>query len=140
MSSPTTAVTEPFIVTIEEISRADGPNDPAATLRTIVDRQAARMAFQPLVDLDSGAVFGYEALVRGAHGQADVQPDLLFEEARRADVVDEFDWIAVPPRSMRSFAASLIANSCCSSTSSRNRCHSRVPRHFNNGGTKEYAR
>lgn len=93
MSHRNTAATEQLIVTAGGIPHANGATDLAGTLRTIVDRQEAKMAFQPVVDLDSGAVFGFEALARGAPGEDDVRPDLLFDQARRAGVAGELDWI-----------------------------------------------
>lgn len=39
--------------------------DPAFLLEQILSEKAVRMAFQPIVDLSDGSVFGYEALARG---------------------------------------------------------------------------
>src|SRR4051812_28259915 len=43
---------------------------------------AIRSAFQPVVDLDTFAVVGYEALARGPVGTVWERPDVLFEAGR----------------------------------------------------------
>jgi EAL domain-containing protein (putative c-di-GMP-specific phosphodiesterase class I) len=50
-----------------------------------------RTVYQPVVDLRDGNVVGYEALVRGGPDNALRSPAQLFERARAADVVAEFD-------------------------------------------------
>lgn len=47
-----------------------------------------------MVDLDSEAVVGYEALVRGPVGSRLALPDQLFDEARRLGEVHRLDWAA----------------------------------------------
>lgn len=47
-------------------------------ISTIIDRQAFRPVFQPIVDITGGAVVGYEALTRFTDG---VAPDVRFREA-----------------------------------------------------------
>ncbi|MFP3713777.1 diguanylate cyclase domain-containing protein [Puerhibacterium sp. TATVAM-FAB25] len=49
-----------------------------------------RSVFQPIVDLDSGAVVAYEALARGPQGPLE-RPDLLFAAAREAGRLRELD-------------------------------------------------
>ncbi|WP_432540615.1 diguanylate cyclase domain-containing protein [Kineococcus sp. SYSU DK002] len=49
-----------------------------------------RSVFQPIVDLDSGAVVAYEALVRGPQGPLH-RPDDLFAAARAAGCLAELD-------------------------------------------------
>ena len=50
--------------------------------------------FQPVVDLDSDAVAGYEALMRGPAGSALERPDQLLAEARRLGQLHVLDWAA----------------------------------------------
>ncbi|NYJ07994.1 EAL domain-containing protein [Petropleomorpha daqingensis] len=49
-----------------------------------------RSVFQPIVDLDSGAVVAYEALARGPEGPLE-RPDALFAAARAAGRLAELD-------------------------------------------------
>jgi EAL domain-containing protein (putative c-di-GMP-specific phosphodiesterase class I) len=51
-----------------------------------------RAEYQPIVQLASGAVVGYEALARGPRGSELERPDHLFAAARMARRVDELDW------------------------------------------------
>ena len=51
-----------------------------------------RTLFQPVVELASGAVVGYEALTRGPVGTALENPDELFSAARRQGRLAELDW------------------------------------------------
>lgn len=48
--------------------------------------------YQPLVDLGSGDVVGYEALARGPAGSGLERPDRMFEAASRAGVRAELEW------------------------------------------------
>ena len=52
-------------------------------LERVLAERAVRTVFQPLVELDSGAVVGFEALSRGPAGSPLERPDLLFAVARR---------------------------------------------------------
>ena len=54
---------------------------------------AVRIGFQPVVDLDSRAVVGWEALARGPQGTPLERPDRLFAAARAAGRLDELDWL-----------------------------------------------
>lgn len=47
--------------------------------------------YQPIVELDTGAVVAYEALARGPEGHPLGRPDVLFEVARRAGRLAELD-------------------------------------------------
>ena len=47
--------------------------------------------YQPIVELDTGATFAYEALARGPRGGALERPDLLFAAARRAGRLPDLD-------------------------------------------------
>ncbi|WP_347574786.1 EAL domain-containing protein [Sphingomonas sp. Ant20] len=57
---------------------------------------AITMAFQPIVDITTGSVFAYEALVRGTDGQSagdvlsSVDPDMIykFDQACRVKAIE----------------------------------------------------
>ncbi|GAA4976512.1 diguanylate cyclase domain-containing protein [Kineococcus glutinatus] len=59
-------------------------------IHEIVTIGAVHSAFQPIVDLDSGAVVAYEALARGPEGPLQ-RPDALFAAAREAGCLAELD-------------------------------------------------
>ncbi len=50
-----------------------------------------RSVFQPIVDLETGALFGYEALARGPEHSPLELPEQLFEAARRHGRLAELD-------------------------------------------------
>jgi diguanylate cyclase (GGDEF)-like protein/PAS domain S-box-containing protein len=56
----------------------------------VLVRQAVSSVFQPIVDLDSGAVVAYEALARGPVGPLE-RPDALFAAARSVGRLAELD-------------------------------------------------
>ena len=56
--------------------------------KAILDGTGLFSAYQPVVDLESGRVVGYEALARGLHGT----PDDFLRLARKQDRSAEFDW------------------------------------------------
>jgi EAL domain-containing protein (putative c-di-GMP-specific phosphodiesterase class I) len=64
----------------------------AAELREILEAGLIRSLYQPIVDLDTREVVGYEALARGPVGSALERPDLLFEAARGAGLLAELEW------------------------------------------------
>jgi len=61
----------------------------AGELARIIDGRAVRAVFQPLIDLASGDVVGFEALARGPAGSMLESPGALFEAGR----VAELDWV-----------------------------------------------
>ncbi len=63
---------------------------PMTSVREVVAAGAVRSVFQPIVDLDSGALVAYEALARGPQGPLE-RPDLLFAAAREAGCLAELD-------------------------------------------------
>ena len=66
-----------------------GATDAArGSYQAILDDRAFHPVFQPIVDLASGAVVGYEALTRFADGTA---PDLIFAGARRCGLEPELE-------------------------------------------------
>jgi EAL domain-containing protein (putative c-di-GMP-specific phosphodiesterase class I) len=54
---------------------------------------AVRPVLQPVIDLTTGAVAGYEALARVGPGFPELSADQMFRWARRNDRVNEFDWL-----------------------------------------------
>ena len=71
------------------------PADDRATtapsaLREVLDRDAVRSVYQPLVELASGRLVGYEALARGPVGPLE-RPDHLFAAARQEGLLAELD-------------------------------------------------
>lgn len=61
-----------------------------AGIDEVLEHGHVRSVFQPIVDLDSGAVVAYEALARGPQGPLE-RPDLLFAAAREAGRLRELD-------------------------------------------------
>jgi EAL domain-containing protein (putative c-di-GMP-specific phosphodiesterase class I) len=76
--------------------RTPGVSHPSATtvedFRRVLDERSVQPVFQPLIDLDSRHVLGYEALARGPAGSALETPAALFGAAWRAGRVAELDW------------------------------------------------
>jgi EAL domain-containing protein (putative c-di-GMP-specific phosphodiesterase class I) len=64
----------------------------AEDFRRVLDERAVQPLFQPVVDLDSRRVLGYEALARGPMGSHLESPAALFGAAWRAGRVAELDW------------------------------------------------
>lgn len=62
---------------------ADELNRKAGEVRRVIDDQGPRMVFQPIVNLDAGAIVGAEALAR-FDAKPQRTPDLWFAEAWRA--------------------------------------------------------
>lgn len=63
----------------------------AAGLDEILQAGLIHSVFQPIVDLETGALMGFEALARGPQGSALESPDQLFTTARAADQVARLD-------------------------------------------------
>jgi EAL domain-containing protein (putative c-di-GMP-specific phosphodiesterase class I) len=63
----------------------------ASALGEILRRRLLRSVFQPVLDLDTGALFGFEALARGPEGSPLEQPERLFAAARDEGRVGELD-------------------------------------------------
>ena len=66
-----------------------------------------RTVFQPIVRVESGAVVGYEGLIRGPAGSILESPDALIKEAYRQNRMVEFDWVARASASRAALAARL---------------------------------
>jgi EAL domain-containing protein (putative c-di-GMP-specific phosphodiesterase class I) len=63
----------------------------AGTLDDVLGREELRTVFQPIVDLETGSLFGFEALTRGPAGTELEQPDRLFAAARAENRLAELD-------------------------------------------------
>ncbi len=60
-------------------------------LGLVLAQGAIRSVYQPVIELDTDAVVGYEALARGPAGSTLERPDALFATARRTGQVAELD-------------------------------------------------
>ncbi|MGK5685593.1 sensor domain-containing phosphodiesterase [Actinoplanes sp. URMC 104] len=75
-------------------------------IHEVLDNRAVTTLFQPLVDISSGRVLGYEALSRGPAGSPWESPAALFAAARQVGRETELDWIC----RARAYEAALAAN------------------------------
>jgi EAL domain-containing protein (putative c-di-GMP-specific phosphodiesterase class I) len=71
---------------------ASTPTRIAGPLADLLGGGAVQAVFQPLVDLSSGEVIGYESLARGPRGGKLASPGALFAAARAAGVEQELEW------------------------------------------------
>jgi EAL domain-containing protein (putative c-di-GMP-specific phosphodiesterase class I) len=78
-----------------------------AEFERVLHDRLLRTVFQPIVRVQSGAVVGYEGLIRGPAGSILESPDALIKEAYRQNRVVEFDWIARACASRAALAARL---------------------------------
>lgn len=62
-------------------------------IHDLLDRRAVATVFQPLIDIATGTLVGYEALSRGPAGSPWESPVALFAAARDAGREAELDWI-----------------------------------------------
>jgi EAL domain-containing protein (putative c-di-GMP-specific phosphodiesterase class I) len=62
-------------------------------IHEVIDARAVTPLFQPLVEIASGRVLGYEALSRGPAGSRWESPVALFAAAHAVGRGDELDWI-----------------------------------------------
>jgi EAL domain-containing protein (putative c-di-GMP-specific phosphodiesterase class I) len=63
----------------------------AASVGELIADGAIRAVYQPIVDLDTGAVVAYEALARGPRGSELEMPGRLFPEASRLGLLAQLD-------------------------------------------------
>src|SRR3954468_19875153 len=64
----------------------------AAELRQTPPDEAGRSVYQPIVNLDTTEVVGYEALARGPEGSPLERPDRLFATAHACGLLTELEW------------------------------------------------
>lgn len=76
----------------------------------IIRERRVETLFQPIVSLASGAVVGYEALVRGPAESPLASADALLAAAYEADRVAEFDWVARASACRAALTANLSAD------------------------------
>src|ERR1051325_11654240 len=76
-----------------QAGRPAADRDDVADIHDIIDGRLITPLFQPLVDIGSGRVLGYEALSRGPAGTRWESPTMLFSAARRAGRDAELDWV-----------------------------------------------
>ncbi len=62
-------------------------------LADVLAEGAVEAGFQPIVELATGRVVGWEALARGPRGSSLERPDRLFAAARAAGRLEELDWL-----------------------------------------------
>ncbi|MCW2779266.1 MAG: hypothetical protein JWN17_2991 [Frankiales bacterium] len=72
---------------------SSSPTSRYGSVHDVVDARAVVAVYQPLVDLVTGEVLGYEALARGPRGTRWESPDVLFDAARAAGRLAELDWV-----------------------------------------------
>ena len=60
-------------------------------LKRIIDESAVRMVFQPVLDLETGSVLGYEALARGPKDSMLEMPRAMFSLSSRVGVSADLD-------------------------------------------------
>lgn len=65
-------------------------------LRQSIDSDAISMHYQPIVDIDTGAIQGFEALMRWDRpGQGSVSPDVFIPLAEKSDLIFELGYFAL---------------------------------------------
>jgi EAL domain-containing protein (putative c-di-GMP-specific phosphodiesterase class I) len=74
----------------EELTASDGA-DGGPELADILRHSLIHSVFQPIVELETRLIAGYEALIRGPEGSPLEQPDRLFAEGRRCGRLVELD-------------------------------------------------
>jgi len=62
-------------------------------VRELLEERSVIAAYQPVVDLASGAVVAYEALARPNHERADMSVERMFSSAQRMGLGRDLDWL-----------------------------------------------
>jgi EAL domain-containing protein (putative c-di-GMP-specific phosphodiesterase class I)/GGDEF domain-containing protein len=73
-----------------ELQKSEKKRQELELLREIIDKEEISTLFQPIIDLFSGKIIGYEALSRGPQGALE-NPVKLFKLAAEADLVWKLD-------------------------------------------------
>lgn len=76
---------------VVDTERSGGLQGAAEALDEVLRPGLLRTVFQPIVDLDTGGLVGFEALARGPQGTALERPDRLFAAARAENRLAELD-------------------------------------------------
>jgi len=69
------------------------PGPPAASFDAVIAARSIHCLYQPVVNLESDVVVGYEALARGPANSGWASPTALIEHAAQAGLLPELDWI-----------------------------------------------
>src|SRR5215207_6487190 len=98
IAAPVVGALNPGCPVVDQITMSTpGVSHPSPTtvedFRRVLDERAVQPLFQPLIDLESRHVLGYEALARGPMGSVLESPAALFGAAWRAGRVAELDWV-----------------------------------------------
>lgn len=80
---------------VQESSLFPSEEDHTGLFQEILKTRAVRLVFQPIVYLDTGGVFGYEALLRGPDGSYFESPVTLFSMARQMERAHELDVVSL---------------------------------------------
>ncbi len=93
--------------TAQESPLFPSEEDHAGVFQEILKSRSVRLVLQPIVYLETGGVFGYEALLRGPHGTYFESPVTLFGMARQMERAHELDLVSL--QSLLQAAAALPA-------------------------------
>ena len=85
--------TVPEALTAEPIRAAAAKIEHQPTLELLADESAFYSLFQPIVDLETGRIHSYEALLRASAGDAEVMPGAMFAAAEAAGRIHVLDRI-----------------------------------------------
>lgn len=81
--------------TVQESSLFPAEEDHSGLFQEILRTRSVRLVFQPIVYLETGGVFGYEALLRGPRGTYFESPVTLFSMARQMERAHELDLVSL---------------------------------------------
>ena len=62
-------------------------------VRELLEERSVIAAYQPVVDLDGGAIVAYEALARPNHERIDISVERMFSSAQRMGLGRDLDWL-----------------------------------------------